>query len=65
MGKPILPLLLEVAAASLMLYSSLNPDINLAAAFWLMVMKVSQGLAHVAGRVGMKAELRYFLHVQA
>lgn len=65
MGKPILPLVLEVAAASLMLYASMNPDINLAAVFWLMVMKAAQGVAHVAGRVGMKAELRYFTHVQA
>jgi hypothetical protein len=65
MGKPILSLVLEVAAAGLMLYTSLNPDINLAAVFWLMLMKTSQTVAVIAGRLGMNAELRYFATVQA
>jgi len=65
MGKPFLALVLEVTAASLMLYASMNPDINVAALFWHMVMKASQTFAHLAGRLAMLAELRYFSHVQA
>jgi hypothetical protein len=60
MGKPILSLVLEVAAAGIMLYTSINPDVNLMAAFWLAVWKGARTVAQAAGRLGMRAEVRYF-----
>jgi hypothetical protein len=62
--RSILSVLLELAASGLVLYSTLNPDINLLAAAWLALWKASQATARAAGRVAMRAELRYFAIVK-
>lgn len=64
MGKSIVSLLLEAAAAGLMLYTSLNPDINVMAGFWLLIWRTARTVATAAGRLGMRAEVRYFATVQ-
>lgn len=61
---PLLSFLLELAAAGIMLYTSANPDVNLIAAFWLMIWKGAATVAQAAGRLGMRAEVRYFATVQ-
>lgn len=58
--RPFLSFLLELAASGLMLYASSHPDTNLAAAFWLAVWKGARNVAQAAGRLGMRAEVRYF-----
>lgn len=63
-NHPLVSFLLEAAAAGIMLYTSANPDVNLTAAFWLMVLKASRTVAQAAGRLGMRAEVRYFATVQ-
>lgn len=66
MGKNLLVVALELtAAAGLMLYSTANPDINILATIWLTIWKASQTVAHAAGKLGMRAELRYFEVVKA
>lgn len=61
---PLLPFLLEMAATGVMLYVSINPEINLAAGFYLILMKVSRGIAEIAGTIGMRAEVRYYQTVK-
>jgi hypothetical protein len=61
---PFLSFLLELAATGVMLYTSANPDINLLAAFWLAIWKTSRTIAVAAGRLGMRAEVRYFATVK-
>jgi hypothetical protein len=60
MGKPFLSLVLEAVASGIMLYMSINSDVNIAAALWLMIWKSARTVAQVAGRLGMRAEVRYF-----
>jgi hypothetical protein len=61
---PFVSFLLEMAATGVMLYTSANPDINLLAAFWLAIWKSAQTVAVAAGRIGMRAEVRYFATVK-
>lgn len=60
MDKPFLSFLMELAASGLMLYASAHPDVNFAAAFWLIIWKGARNVAQAAGRLGMRAEVRYF-----
>ena len=57
---PFLSFLLEMTATGVMIYTSANPDINLLAAFWLVIWRGARSIASTAGRVGMRAEVRYF-----
>lgn len=62
---PFLSFLLEMAATGVMIYTSANPDINIAAAFWLAIWRTARTIASAAGRLGMRAEVRYFATVKA
>jgi hypothetical protein len=62
---PILSFLLEMTATGVMIWTSANPDINLLAAFWLIVWRSAQSVAVAAGKLGMRAEVRYFATVKA
>lgn len=55
---------MELAASGLMLYASSHPDTNFAAAFWLIIWKGARNVAQAAGRLGMRAEVRYFQTVK-
>jgi len=55
---------MELAASSAMLYVSAHPDTNFAAAFWLIIWKGARTVAQAAGRLGMRAEVRYFQTVK-
>jgi hypothetical protein len=60
MDKPFLSFVIELAASGLMLYASAHPDANYAAAIWLIILKGSRYVAQAAGRLAMRAEVRYF-----
>lgn len=60
---PFLSFLLEMAATGVMLYTSVNPDGNLLAAFWYTIWQSARTVAVAAGRIGMRAEVRYFATV--
>lgn len=60
MGKPFLSLVMEYIASGVMLWVTINPDVNIAAALWLLIWKGSRYVAQAAGRLGMRAEVRYF-----
>jgi hypothetical protein len=60
MDRPFLSFLLEIAASGLVFYTSTHPDTNFAAAFWLIIWKGARNVAQAAGRLGMRAEVRYF-----
>jgi hypothetical protein len=64
MGKPFLAMALEWVAAAAMIYLSTTPDANLAALAWLVIWKACRAVAEFAGRLGMRAELRYFATVK-
>jgi hypothetical protein len=63
-GKPFLAIAIEWAAAAAIIYMSTTPDANLIAAVWLAIWKASRAVAELAGRLGMRAELRYFASVK-
>lgn len=63
-NRPLLSFLLELAASGLMLYTSAHPNANFLAAFWLAVWKSARTVAQSAGRLGMRAEVRYFATVK-
>lgn len=63
-SRPFLSFLLEVAATGIMLYTSAAPDANLLALFWLTIWKTARTVALTAGRLGMRAEVRYFATVK-
>lgn len=65
MGKPFLSFLMELAATGIMLYTQINPEINFTAALWLIIWKTARAIAHTAGRIGMRAEVRYFQTVKS
>lgn len=61
---PLASFLLEMAATGIMIYTSANPDVNFAAAFWLAVTKAARTIAEAAGRIAIGAEVRYFATVK-
>lgn len=60
-SRPLVSFLLEIAASGLIIWMSTRPDIRgLAAGFWLAVWRGARTVAQAAGRLGMRAEVRYF-----
>lgn len=61
--RSLLSFLIEAAASGIMMYAAAHPDTNYPALFWLIVVKGARTVAQVAGRLGMRAEVRYFATV--
>jgi hypothetical protein len=63
--KQVLPLVLELAAAGLLIYAESDSKGQILAAFWHFVMRSCQTAARKLGEFGMSAEVRYYDVVRA